>query len=220
MSDPTPSADNSPPASPSHESIVLQVGERRFTTLASTLSGESAYFASLLSGRCSDSQSSDGSYFIDADPDLFAHILRYLRRGVLPIIYDKSNGFDHAFYVALKKEAEYFGIEPLRKWAQDKGYMQAITIKYSVEEVTGEEVHRSSYDATVDADKERLYYPSWGIEKVYQCPRGISLHDGNPRACGRACTNAKGKDEDEYLEQNVLRILIVTKATKFNFVGN
>ncbi|KAL2043480.1 hypothetical protein N7G274_003787 [Stereocaulon virgatum] len=89
----------------SNARINLQVGERCFTTLASTLSEGSSFFASLLSGRWEDSQSADGSFFIDADPDLFAHILRYLRRGVLPVVYEKGHGFDHAFYKALQEEA-------------------------------------------------------------------------------------------------------------------
>lgn len=61
-------------------SITLQVGERRFITTAETMTQESAFFAALFSGR-RDNAEADGSYFIDADPDLFEHILRYLRRG-------------------------------------------------------------------------------------------------------------------------------------------
>lgn len=63
--------------------VLLQVGERRFTTTNETLTNESTFFASLLSGRWSNALP-DGSHFIDADPMLFEHILRYLRRGVLP----------------------------------------------------------------------------------------------------------------------------------------
>jgi len=41
---------------------------------------ESAFFAALFSGRW-DNADADGFFFIDADPDLFEHILRYVRRG-------------------------------------------------------------------------------------------------------------------------------------------
>lgn len=61
--------------------ITLQVGERRFVTYPSTLAAESSYFTSLLSDRWRR----DGTYFIDADGDLFTYILRYLRSGVLPV---------------------------------------------------------------------------------------------------------------------------------------
>jgi BTB/POZ domain-containing protein KCTD9 len=94
-------------AQPSGQRIDLQVGERRFTTLASTLSDGSSFFASLLSDRWPESRSDDGSYFVDADPDLFVHILRYLRRGVPPVLYNKCQGFDYGLYRALQEEAEY-----------------------------------------------------------------------------------------------------------------
>jgi BTB/POZ domain-containing protein KCTD9 len=204
----------SPPAP--NACIELQVGERRFTTRASTLSDGSSFFASLLSERWQDSRSDDGSYFIDADPDLFAHILRYLRRGLLPVVYDKLHGFDHAFYQALREEAVYFGIEPLENWITEKGYLRAVTIHYSVEEVQGQGIYVDGYKAAVDGNTERSYHPSWGIRKVYQCPRGISLHNGNPEACGKACEKAKGEDWDGYVEQSVLRTLIVTRRTVFN----
>jgi len=203
----------------SNTPVNLQVGECRFTTLASTLSDGSSFFASLLSDRWEDSRSNDGSYFVDADPDLFAHILRYLRRGVLPVVYEKSHGFDYAFYRALQEEALYFGIEPLHKWVKEKGYLQAVTIQYSVEEVKGQDIHVNGYDATVDGNTERSYHPSWGTEKVYRCPRGIFMHNGNLNACGRACEKAKGEDGDDYVERDILRTLIVTKRAIFTSVG-
>lgn len=73
--------------------ITLQVGERRFITTRDTLVGESGFFTSLLARRWDNAQE-DGSYFIDADPDLFYHVLRYLHRGILLIFYDKAKGHD------------------------------------------------------------------------------------------------------------------------------
>ncbi|KAL9627161.1 MAG: hypothetical protein Q9164_007687, partial [Protoblastenia rupestris] len=127
----------------------------------------SSFFASLLSDRWQHSRSDDGSYFIDADPDLFAHILRYSRCGVLPVVYEKGYGFDPASYQALKEEASYFGVEPLHKWIKKKGYLQAVTIQYSVEEVKGQGICMGGYDTTVEGNTERSYHPSWGTEKVY-----------------------------------------------------
>lgn len=208
---------NSPGGSPSDPRVVLQVGEIRFTTLASTLSDKSSFFAALLSERWDNSRSSDGSYFVDADPDLFAHILRYLRRGVLPVVYDKTRGFDHAFYQALHEEAGYFGIEPLRKWVEKKDYLKAVTIQYSAEEFKGQGISDGGYDAIVNGDTERSYCPCWGTEKVYQCPRFI--HNGNPRACGKACERAKGDNGDDYVERDILRTLVITKRIVFNDVS-
>jgi BTB/POZ domain-containing protein KCTD9 len=65
----------------------------------------------------------EGSYFVDADPQLFDHILRYLRRGVLPIFYDNIRGHDHGLYRALLEEARYFQIDRLENWLSDKSYI-------------------------------------------------------------------------------------------------
>ena len=119
---------------------------------------------------------------------------------MLPVVYEKGYGFDPAFYQALKEEASYFGVEPLHKWIKKKGYLQAVTIQYSVEEVKGQGICMGGYDTTVEGNTERSYHPSWGTEKVYQCPRGIFLHNGNADACGRACEKAKGENGDDYIE--------------------
>src|SRR4051812_48134438 len=80
--------------------VRLKVGGRRFVTTRETLTEESAFFASLLSGRW-DNALPDGSYFINADPALFEHILRYLRRSVFPLFFDAENGHDHHLYLSL-----------------------------------------------------------------------------------------------------------------------
>lgn len=78
----------------SNARIDLQVGERCSTTLASTLPSHHDHLC-----RWEDSPSADGSYFIDADPDLLS------RR--------KVTGLTHAFYKTLQEEAEDFGIAPM-----------------------------------------------------------------------------------------------------------
>ncbi|TGO40727.1 hypothetical protein BHYA_0032g00060 [Botrytis hyacinthi] len=56
--------------------ITIQVEERRFITTKNTMTEESPFFAAPISGRWDSNKQADGSYFIDADPDLFEHILR------------------------------------------------------------------------------------------------------------------------------------------------
>lgn len=208
-----PSSSN--PSAPSSSALIeLQVGERRFTTRASTLIDGSTTLAGIISDRFSSSRSSDGSYFVDADPDLFEHLLRYMRRNVvLPVFYNE-NGFDHALYRALQVEADYFNIQPLNTWLKEKGYLRAVSVQYLVDERKGEGVD-AGYDAVVDGNTERTYHPSWGTEKVYQCPRDISTHHGNPNLCGRACARTQGENEG-YVDREVLRTLVVTKKVVFN----
>jgi hypothetical protein len=118
-------SEHASPSPAAGQQITLQVGERRFVTTAETMTQESAFFAILFSGRW-DNKQADGSYFIDADPQLFEHILRYLRRGVRPIFYDNVKGHDHALYFALLKEAQYFQIPKLESWLRGRNYLQAV----------------------------------------------------------------------------------------------
>jgi hypothetical protein len=66
--------------------MTLSIGGRRVQTRPSTLRHGSGYFKRQLSGLWTWSPSADGSYFLDADPDLFAHLLRFMRRpGIFPL---------------------------------------------------------------------------------------------------------------------------------------
>lgn len=89
--------------------VTLQVGERRFETTTDTLKG-AAYFEAITATRWESQKQSDGSYFVDADPDIFEHILRYLRHEILPVHYDQLKGHGYALYLAMLHQAEYFQI--------------------------------------------------------------------------------------------------------------
>jgi len=199
------------PAPAVDSQITLQVGERHFITTHETLVAESHFFASLLSGRWDNAQE-DGSYFIDADANLFEHILRYLRRGVLPIFYDKMKGHDYALYLALLEEAKYFQITRLKDWLEKKQYLLTLKTKYSATEIEGAE----ALLATLGTDMEVEYFPAWSTKKVYICPRGIYVHRGNPCACGRDCRKAQGDADDIYDEEPFLRTLVVEKQAVFD----
>jgi hypothetical protein len=186
--------------------ITLQVGERRFVTAHETLVTESTFFASLLSGRW-DNALPDGSYFIDADPTLFEHILRYLRRRVLPIFYDIDKGHDHALYLALLEEARYFQIARLEDWLENQQYHRALAVECSVEEVEG----TKNLSTTLPTDTGVENHPRWEARKVYVCPRWIDYHRGRPQRCGIKCMKAKGDADTVYEKELVLRLLVVKK---------
>lgn len=190
--------------------ITLQVGERQFTTTAETLTQESAFFAALFSGRW-DNEQADGSYFIDADPHLFEHILRYLRRSVLPIFYDDLKGHQHALYLALLEEAKHFQIPRLEAWLKGKGYLQVVQIRYFVEQLEG-----TSWSEDRGSQEVATYYPVWQTRKVYICPRGIFVHKGNPSACGRQCMNARGNKGNIFEDEQALKTVVIRKQTDVN----
>lgn len=190
--------------------IALQVGERRFTTTRQTLVAESCFFASLLSERWDNAQD-DGSYFIDADPDLFHHVLRYLRRGILPIFYDKAKGHDESLYIALLGEAKYFQIPHLQKWLEEKRYFNAVKIRRFSEEVDHNRLISETLPTNVDVE----FHPHETTKKVYICPRGIPVHR-EITACGAACSKARGIDDVVYEEVPVLKLVMIKKEVIFD----
>lgn len=126
MSQETPGYDSTDSGSINLDKVTLDVGGRKFVTLATTLS-ESQFLGSLVSGRWQHNRQEDGSYFIDADPDLFKEILNYLRRQWMPLFWDREKGHDLARYKTLLQEAEYYGIPKLAEWLKKQKYLDAVT---------------------------------------------------------------------------------------------
>ncbi|KAL2816648.1 hypothetical protein BDW59DRAFT_136677 [Aspergillus cavernicola] len=187
--------------------IELQVGERQFITTCETLVTGSTFFSSLLSGRWNPVMK-DGRYFIDADPNAFEDILRYLRHNALPIFYDNKKGHDHVRYANLLKEAQYFGIERLEKYLENREYVGMVTVeRWAEEEYT--QLHSTWHPLSLHerSDSEVEYHPTWGVRKVYVCPRGIALHRGNRRACGKLCMARN--DGIKYEDEPVLKVVAV-----------
>ncbi|KAG6272799.1 hypothetical protein E4U47_002335 [Claviceps purpurea] len=109
----------------SHTRIKLLVGERTFITTRDTLIRESPFFRRNFSGPWAEPPQ-DGIYFVDADPALFEHILRYLRQSVFPLFYRQSIGHNLGLYAALRKEAEFFQIQRLQTWLSQGRYLDAV----------------------------------------------------------------------------------------------
>ncbi|KAG6148258.1 hypothetical protein E4U37_007546 [Claviceps purpurea] len=109
----------------SHTRIKLLVGERTFITTRDTLIRESPFFRRHFSGPWAEPPQ-DGIYFVDADPALFEHILRYLRQSVFPLFYRQSIGHNLGLYAALRKEAEFFQILRLHIWLTEGRYLDAV----------------------------------------------------------------------------------------------
>ncbi|KAG5932453.1 hypothetical protein E4U59_007478 [Claviceps monticola] len=114
--------------------IKLLVGERTFITTRRTLTTESGYFKQRFVAPWGKTPQ-DGTYFIDADPVLFEHILRYLRHPIFPLFYDHVHGHDIALYASLHNEANYFRIHRLQKWLAAKRYLEAIQVKHTMDVV-------------------------------------------------------------------------------------
>lgn len=195
------------------KSITLQVGEKRFYTCEDTLSG-SAMLSAMVAQRWESHKQPDGSYFVDADPLIFEHILRFLRHGVYPLCYSIHQGHDYALYTAIYKQALYFLIVNLAEWLGKQRYLEAVKTETSVQVVENEDTDFGLAGVT-DSDTRVQYHPSWRIKKKYVCPRGIAVHYDNPGGCGRACRSALGEAEDQYEECPVLSTLVVKEKVVF-----
>ncbi|KAK2025235.1 hypothetical protein LX32DRAFT_685343 [Colletotrichum zoysiae] len=109
---------NTPPnfaLTPRYRSQVkIEVGGRRFVTTFEVLE-KSPWFRNLFSIDFRNWYH-DGTFHIDNDGDLFAHILRYLRTGLYPLFWDSRNGFDYAMYAMMKQQAHHYMLHDLEAW--------------------------------------------------------------------------------------------------------
>ncbi|KAF2114337.1 hypothetical protein BDV96DRAFT_473435, partial [Lophiotrema nucula] len=107
--------------------IVLDVGGRKYRTYKSTLD-ESEWFRNFFDRWDDPSiRQQDGSFFVDADPDVFKHVLAFMRRpSTFPLFWTKEKGFDLDLYNGLAAEADYFGLHGLRDWITSHGFRRAV----------------------------------------------------------------------------------------------
>lgn len=91
-------------------------------------------------------------------------------------------------------------------------YFAAVKIRRSATEVNRLSPLHETLPTNVDVE----IYPAWTTRKVYICPRGIDVHKGNPKGCGRACMKVQGNADDMYEEELELRVIMVEKQVLFN----
>lgn len=153
----------------------------------------------------------DGSCFIDADPVLFEHILRFMRQGTFPILL-KGTSVDFGLYRALLDSVRFFQVTRLEAWIASEKYRQRVVTTHAVSELPGfADVAR--LDRSYNAGEEAEYFPSVRTRLAYQCPRGIGVHQ-DPTDCGRACDKARADSASDYREEQYWSAVIVRKTVK------
>ncbi|KAL9576942.1 MAG: hypothetical protein Q9212_006700 [Teloschistes hypoglaucus] len=219
---PPTSPDNpSPPSTLPFSPLILQVGSERFFTTIETLSRSPLFKVKLQDGWRFKKQV-DGSYFLDADPEIFAHILRFLRHGIYPLAYDSVKGHDFGMYAAISRLADVYHVKKLSVWLKEQRYLEVIRTETSTriaqEEVNKEEglVPSNIGNRTSNANVKFQYFPSFNILEKYVCPRGVKEHYDNPEGCGEACKQVQGDKEDEYEDTGVMSTVIVKEKKVFN----
>jgi BTB/POZ domain-containing protein KCTD9 len=188
---------------------TIQVSDCRFITDPSTWVGESTFFNTLFSGQWGDKQD-DGSYFVDADADLFKHILHYLRRGILPFFYDRMNGHNYALYNMLLEEARFFGIDRLEKWLSEKNYLEVVKVVHSVVETD----NLNMLATPVNGDVEIVVHPMWKKKIVYYCPDAFRFHK-KPNDCSDHCFS-RTTFTGQYVGEQQLIMTVIKKQTIFD----
>lgn len=158
--------------------VTLDVAGRKFITLTSTLE-ESDFFRALVSEHWKHNRQVDGTYFIDANPDLFQDILEYLRRGWMPLFWDREHGHDLGRYKALQQEAHYFGIPRLERWLKNGSFLKAVKsgVKITSRVLYGDrdvEVWNNDPCAKQDIQME------WADTILYNCTEGQDPHGYHP----------------------------------------
>ncbi|XP_053373280.1 BTB/POZ domain-containing protein KCTD7-like [Mercenaria mercenaria] len=85
--------------------IELNVGGKLMSTLRSTITKEAdSLLANMIKGNAPVAQDSTGRYFLDCDPNIFGHVLEFLRFGLLP---------PHDKVIHVYEYAKHFGITKL-----------------------------------------------------------------------------------------------------------
>jgi hypothetical protein len=199
---------------PSHL-IILDVSGRKYQTQKVTLQA-SPYFQNLLAkwNDCSDRQE-DGSYFIDADSDVFHYVLQFMRRpSKFPLFWTNETSFNYALYNRLEVEADYFLLHDLRSWVRNKRYLNAVTTITEVETFSEHEHYRRYNQRRCDVDTVQGFYGSYSGEKRFRNSCAIHKDNGNIRGCGD-CTQLMLAFGPHY-DDSPQRLTVVTKRTVFD----
>ncbi|KAJ3484227.1 hypothetical protein NLG97_g7106 [Lecanicillium saksenae] len=164
--------------------VVLRVGEKQFFTTRATLA-ESHLLTALLSTEATQ----DGEYFLDADPDIFSQVMRFLRTRRFPLFWDNASGYDTAKYLELLVAAQFYQIPTLEMWLSEKRYLGVMNIKseYKKYRLYGTDQIIRMHELCWDREEQtRILSISESKGKAHACPQKFWRHDGDQGKCMKA----------------------------------
>lgn len=196
--------------------IILDVSGRKYRTQKVTLQA-SPYFQKILArwNDCNDRQE-DGSYFIDADSDIFQHVLQFMRRpSKFALFWTKETGFDYALYNKLEVEADYFLLHDLRDWIKKKRYLDAVKTVIEVKVLSERELNDRQNKRRCSADIEiQTFHGSYSGEKQFRNSCSTHTYLGNKRSCD-SCEELMRSFGPHY-DDPPKKLTIVTKRIVFD----
>jgi len=197
-----------PPSQLSHNWISLDVGGTIFKMPRYVLEK-----SIVLNHALSQVTGKDGPFDFHADPDIFKHLLDYLRNDTFPLFWTKDNGFDFVLYQRVQQDAELFHLWELRDWIREQKYLQAVRIVYEESVEMLEAGMKLSVLGNVDVERRVVTR----LTPIFNCPRGIPVHRvirGVPLVCGKDCRKSLGsRTEAECYEDVPFTEVITLKKT-------
>lgn len=201
-----------PVAGANADTIYLEVGRTTYSIKRETLA-KFEFFRKLMLTPLSN------MFNIDANQEVFPHIIAYLRRGTYPLAIDAEGRHDIPTYLAILEEARYFKLERLSDWIEKGLYEEAAkttsTTTLRPETEFGIVGYPTSVKAAITPGGKitstisKEFFPGWGKKLVYHCPR--DKHNGKREECGKQCHNALGGKPAGFDEVPMLRLLEVKK---------
>lgn len=184
--------------------VVLRVGEKQFFTTRASLA-ESHLLSALLSTEATQ----DGEYFIDADPEIFSEIMRFLRTRRFPLFWDHAFGYDTAKYLELLVAAQFYQIPTLEMWLTEKRYLGAINIKseHKRQRLFGTDQITRMHELCWDREEQgRILTMTESRAKAHACPQKFWRHDGDQSKC------MKGKCFESQLRSSSSPMILTNMA--------
>lgn len=199
------------------ERITLLVGETTFHTTLTTILP-----SAVLTRLTTLHSPAKGPYFIDADPELFVHVLRYLRTGMFPLFYSPDTGHDEPRYAALLNQARFYEIPKLEDWLTSKTYQECAQRRTWARSMTlcGEAQIEHLEELThLKNETLTILKVKQSQQKCFRCPTSNWKHDGRKTICIRAGCVPKDKAPWASLyevDMRVLKIDYVVTAVEVN----
>ena len=201
--------------------ITINVCGRQFQTTKSTLY-TSPYFRSLLERWDNGTdRAPDGSHFIDADPDVFEHLLTFMRRpSKFPLFWTKEKGFDYVLYNKLEADADYFLLHDLRDWIRKGRYRDAVQTVINIEKYMEPTTFNSTWGMWKEVDEIQYFLDSFHGRKKYRCP--LDTHGSGASAASSCGSDHQTKCAElvrlhgAHYDDPYKHLIVVVKMTRFD----